>query len=54
VKQRMAIRFANAFAPRSKFSMFLRNRIMNLLTVPWVANVVTRGSFVDALRLPDY
>jgi 2-polyprenyl-6-methoxyphenol hydroxylase-like FAD-dependent oxidoreductase len=53
-KQRMAIRFANAFAPRSKFSMFLRNRIMNLLTVPWVANVVTRGSFVDALRLPDY
>ena len=47
-KQRMAIRFADTFAPKSKFSMFLRNRVMNLLTVPWVANLVTRGSFVDA------
>jgi hypothetical protein len=50
----MAVRFANAFAPKTTFSMFVRNRIMNLLTVPWVANLVTRGSFVDALRLPDY
>lgn len=53
-KQRMAIRFADAFAPKSRFSMFVRNRIMNLLTIPWVANLVTRGSFVDALKLPDY
>src|SRR5262249_42331540 len=53
-KQRMAIRFADAFAPKSKFSMFLRNRMMSLLAVPWVSNVVTRGSFVDTLKLPDY
>jgi 2-polyprenyl-6-methoxyphenol hydroxylase-like FAD-dependent oxidoreductase len=53
-KQRMAVRFADSFAPKSKFSMFVRNRMMNLLTIPWVAHLVMGGSFVDALKLPDY
>ena len=53
-KQHMAIRFAGAFAPKSRFSMFVRNRVMNLLTVPWVTKLVAGRSFVDALALPDY
>ena len=53
-KQRMATRFAGTFAPKSRFSMFVNNRIMNLLTVPWVAKLVAGRSFVDELTLPDY
>ena len=33
-KQKAALRFAGAFAPKSKFGLFLRNRIFNLIGNP--------------------
>jgi len=53
-KQTAALRFAGVFAPKSKLSMFLRNQIMNLLTVPWVADLSFARDFKDKLPLPEY
>ncbi len=52
-KQNTAARFAGAFAPKSAFSLFLRNRIMGLLGIPWIARLTLR-SFADNFTLPDY
>lgn len=53
-KQKAALRFAGTFAPKSKFSMFLRNQIMNLLRLPWVADIVAGRDLADNLALPEY
>jgi len=53
-KQEAAIRFAGAFAPKSKFSMFLRNQIYNLLRVQWIANFVVGRDLADHIDLPQY
>ena len=53
-KQRMARRFAGAFAPASKLSMVMRNQIMNLLTISAVARLLAGRSFTDAIVLPQY
>jgi len=34
--------------------MFLRNQIMNLLTIPWIADVAAGRNLADDLALPDY
>jgi 2-polyprenyl-6-methoxyphenol hydroxylase-like FAD-dependent oxidoreductase len=53
-KQKSALRFAGTFAPKSKFSMFLRNRVMNLMRIPWVADLAAGRSLADNLTLSDY
>jgi 2-polyprenyl-6-methoxyphenol hydroxylase-like FAD-dependent oxidoreductase len=53
-KQKAALRFAGTFAPKSKFSMFLRNHIMNLLTIPWVPDIAAGRDLKDNITLPDY
>lgn len=53
-KQKSALRFAGTFAPKSKFSMFLRNRIMNLMKVPLIADLAAGRALADNLKLPDY
>ncbi len=53
-KQNAAPRFANIFAPRSKFALFLRNQIMNLLTVPWIADLAVGRDLADKITIPDY
>jgi 2-polyprenyl-6-methoxyphenol hydroxylase-like FAD-dependent oxidoreductase len=53
-KQKAALRFAGAFAPKSKLALFLRNRIFNLLAIPWVAKLTVGRDLVDKLALPDY
>lgn len=53
-KQRSAFKFAGAFAPKSKLSMLLRNGIMNLLRVPWLADFAVGRDLGDDPRLPDY
>jgi len=53
-KQETALRFASAFAPRSKLSLILRNRIMNLLTVRWIADLVVGRDLIDNMVLPEY
>jgi 2-polyprenyl-6-methoxyphenol hydroxylase-like FAD-dependent oxidoreductase len=53
-KQEGALRFAGVFAPKSKFSMFLRNQILNLLRISWVADLAAGRDLVDDLALPEY
>jgi len=53
-KQKSALRFAGTFAPKSKFSMFLRNRVMNLMRIPLVADLAAGRELADNLTLPEY
>jgi len=53
-KQKAALRFAGTFAPKSKFSMFLRNWIMNLMKIPFVADIAAGRDLADNLTLPEY
>ncbi len=53
-KQEGALRFGGVFAPKSKLSMFLRNQIMNLLGIPWVADLAAGRDLADDLTLPKY
>jgi hypothetical protein len=53
-KQEGALRFAGAFAPKSKFRLWLRNRILNLLGVRWIADITVGRDLADRISLPDY
>jgi 2-polyprenyl-6-methoxyphenol hydroxylase-like FAD-dependent oxidoreductase len=53
-KQEAALRFVGAFAPKSKFRLWLRNRILNLLGVGWIADVTVGRDLADRISLPDY
>jgi 2-polyprenyl-6-methoxyphenol hydroxylase-like FAD-dependent oxidoreductase len=53
-KQKMALRFGGTFAPKSKLSMLLRNQVINLLRIPWVADLAAGRDLADKLVLPDY
>jgi len=53
-KQDAALRFAGAFAPKSKFALFLRNRILNVMSIRWIANLAMGRDFADRITLPDY
>jgi hypothetical protein len=52
-KQKAALRFAGFFAPSSKLALFLRNRIMNLVAVPWIADLAFARDFRGNLILPE-
>lgn len=53
-KQKAALRFAGAFVPNSKFSLWLRDRIFSLMAIPWVADLAVRRDFADRIKLSDY
>jgi 2-polyprenyl-6-methoxyphenol hydroxylase-like FAD-dependent oxidoreductase len=53
-KQKSALRFAGIFAPKSKFSMLLRNRVLNLMKIPLVADLAAGRDLADNLTLPEY
>jgi 2-polyprenyl-6-methoxyphenol hydroxylase-like FAD-dependent oxidoreductase len=53
-KQKSALRFAGAFAPRSKWALFLRNQIMNLLNIRWFADLAVSRDLLDKITLPEY
>lgn len=53
-KQKSALRFAGTFAPKSKFSMFLRNGVMNLMRIPLIADFAAGRDLADNLKLPEY
>ena len=53
-KQKVALRFAGTFAPKSKLSMFLRNQVMNLLKISMVADLAAGHDLADNLSLPEY
>ncbi len=53
-KQRGAERFAAAFAPRTRWGLFLRNQVIRLAAVPGVARLTFGADIIDTLQLPDY
>lgn len=53
-KQKAALHFAGFFAPKSYFSMFLRNQVINLLRIRWVADLAAGRDLADKFALPDY
>jgi 2-polyprenyl-6-methoxyphenol hydroxylase-like FAD-dependent oxidoreductase len=53
-KQKAALRLASTFAPRSKFALFLRNQIFNLLAIRWVTDLVIGRDLADSITLPEY
>ena len=53
-KQKAALRFAGLLAPKSKMALFVRNQVMNLLRIPWVADRSFASDLTDRLTLPDY
>jgi 2-polyprenyl-6-methoxyphenol hydroxylase-like FAD-dependent oxidoreductase len=53
-KQRAARRFAGTFAPKSRRSLFLRNLIMRLLSIGWVAQIAAGRGFADRIVIPEY
>jgi 2-polyprenyl-6-methoxyphenol hydroxylase-like FAD-dependent oxidoreductase len=54
MKQKAALRLAGTFAPKSEFSMFLRNQIMKLLTIPLIADWAFGRDLADRIALPNY
>ncbi|HUC50300.1 MAG TPA: FAD-binding domain [Xanthobacteraceae bacterium] len=53
-KRRGAKRFATAFAPRTAWGLFVRNRIIKTLAIPGAAKLAVGREIIDDLRLPDY
>jgi len=53
-KQKAALRFAGFFAPPSQLALFIRNKAMSLMRIPWIANLAIRRDIADRIELPDY
>ena len=53
-KQQGAERFAAAFAPRTRFGLFLRNQVIKAFAVPRLARLAFGRDIIDTLQLPDY
>ena len=53
-KQKAALSFASSFAPKSKFTLLLRNQVFNLMANRWVADLALGSSLSDKIALPNY
>lgn len=53
-KQRGAERFAAAFAPKTRWGLFLRNQVIKAFSFPGFARLTFGRDIVDTLQLPDY
>ena len=53
-KQAAAEKFAGAFAPKSAFGVFLRNKVTSVMGIPFLARMIMGPSLVDQFELPDY
>jgi 2-polyprenyl-6-methoxyphenol hydroxylase-like FAD-dependent oxidoreductase len=53
-KQRGAERFAGAFAPKTRWGLFLRNQVIRATAIPGIARLTLGRDIVDRLRLADY
>ena len=53
-KQKGAARFASAFAPKTRWGLFLRNQIIKASAIPGVARFSFGRDVIDSLRLPEY
>jgi 2-polyprenyl-6-methoxyphenol hydroxylase-like FAD-dependent oxidoreductase len=53
-KQKGAERFSSAFAPRTRWGLFVRNLVVNASTIPGLARLAFGRDITDKLPLPDY
>ena len=53
-KQRGALRFASALAPKTQWGLFLRNRVISAAALPGVGRLTLGAGILDKLNLPDY
>jgi 2-polyprenyl-6-methoxyphenol hydroxylase-like FAD-dependent oxidoreductase len=53
-KQKAAERFSAAFAPRTRWGLFLRNQVINACALPGLATLAFGRDIVDTFPLPDY
>jgi 2-polyprenyl-6-methoxyphenol hydroxylase-like FAD-dependent oxidoreductase len=53
-KQKGAERFSAAFAPRTRWGLFLRNQVINACALPGLSTLTFGRGIVDTLSLPDY
>lgn len=53
-KQRAAVRFAPFFAPGSRLGIYLRNQVMKLMAIPFVADLAVGRDLRDHIDLPEY
>jgi 2-polyprenyl-6-methoxyphenol hydroxylase-like FAD-dependent oxidoreductase len=53
-KQKGAERLAGAFAPKTAWGLWFRNRVIGAFAIPGLARVAVGRDIVDTLRLPEY
>ena len=53
-KQEGARRFAAAFAPKTRWGLFLRNQVIRAFAIPGLARLAIGSNIADTLELPDY
>jgi 2-polyprenyl-6-methoxyphenol hydroxylase-like FAD-dependent oxidoreductase len=53
-KQRGAERFAAAFAPRTRWGLFLRNQVIRAFSIPGLSRLMFGRDIADTLPLPRY
>ena len=53
-KQKGAERFSAAFAPKSRWGLFLRNQIIRAFAIPGLARAAFGRDIIDTLQIPDY
>ncbi len=54
MKQKGAERFSSAFAPKTRWGMFLRNKVIKATAISGVARLAFGREMIDSLDLPDY
>lgn len=53
-KQKAALQFAGAFAPRTRFGILARNLVTRAMGIGWVADWAMGAGLTDEIELPDY
>jgi 2-polyprenyl-6-methoxyphenol hydroxylase-like FAD-dependent oxidoreductase len=53
-KQKVAERLSAAFAPKSRWGLFLRNQMIRACAIPGLARFAFGRDIVDTLQLPKY
>ncbi|KTC82711.1 FAD-binding domain [Legionella cincinnatiensis] len=53
-KQEAALKFAGVFAPKSSLSLFVSNKMMSAMSIPWIAKMIARRDLMDNIKLPEY
>ena len=53
-KQKEAERFSTAFAPKTRWGLFLRNQGIKACAIPGLARLAFGRDIIDTLQLPDY